>query len=386
MFITISSLFTVLIATLLAATSLPTLAFSSSVSHNSNNNSNSNNNHQHQEHQDDNTCTATDIMPKYRSVKRVMEKPYKHWVGDGFHVYPVFADLAFKEDLSPLLMFDYAEPKQFNSKVGKPRGVGQHPHRGFETVTIAFQGEVEHHDNKGNSGMIGPGDVQWMTAGRGIVHEEYHSKKFTREGGKFEMCQLWVNLPKKHKMTKARYQPILNDKIPIVTLPFNTTSTKNDDDGAEKKDESVDQQSKTEQLGTVRLIAGGTEVFGDANKGAANTFSPVQMWDVSLPVKGSEVDIPFPASQNCIVFVRRGGVQVLSGDNNKSSSLGPQDVAIMHLDGSDHLRVHVDRGDTSLLIMGGEPLNEPIAAQGPFVMNTQAEIRQAMVDFRNGKF
>mmetsp|Transcript_6034 Transcript_6034/g.14985 ORF Transcript_6034/g.14985 Transcript_6034/m.14985 type:complete len:329 (+) Transcript_6034:112-1098(+) len=274
MFITISSLFTVLIATLLAATSLPTLAFSSSVSHNSNNNSNSNNNHQHQEHQDDNTCTATDIMPKYRSVKRVMEKPYKHWVGDGFHVYPVFADLAFKEDLSPLLMFDYAEPKQFNSKVGKPRGVGQHPHRGFETVTIAFQGEVEHHDNKGNSGMIGPGDVQWMTAGRGIVHEEYHSKKFTREGGKFEMCQLWVNLPKKHKMTKARYQPILNDKIPIVTLPFNTTSTKNDDDGAEKKDESVDQQSKTEQLGTVRLIAGGTEVFGDANKGAANTFSP----------------------------------------------------------------------------------------------------------------
>jgi hypothetical protein len=127
-----------------------------------------------------------------------MERPYQHWVGDGFHVFPVFADLAFKEDLSPLLMFDYAAPKTFPAKVGKPRGVGQHPHRGFSTVTIAFQGEVEHHDNKGHSGVIGPGDVQWMTAGRGIVHEEYHSNKFTREGGTLEMCQLWVNLPKKH--------------------------------------------------------------------------------------------------------------------------------------------------------------------------------------------
>lgn len=158
MFISITSLSTVTIATLLAATTLPTLAFSSSVS------INNNNQHQEQHPVVDNTCAATaDIMPKYRSVKRVMEKPYKHWVGDGFHVYPVFADLAFKEDLSPLLMFDYAEPKKFNSKVGRPRGVGQHPHRGFETVTIAFQGEVEHHDNKGNSGTIGPGDVQWMT-------------------------------------------------------------------------------------------------------------------------------------------------------------------------------------------------------------------------------
>lgn len=132
------------------------------------------------------TCINDDNMPKqFRSVRRVMERPYKHWVGDGFHVYPVFADLAFKEDLSPLLMFDYAAPKQFNAKVGQPRGVGQHPHRGFETVTISFQGEVEHGDNKGNNDIIGPGDVQWMTAGRGIVHEEFHSKNFTRNGGTF---------------------------------------------------------------------------------------------------------------------------------------------------------------------------------------------------------
>jgi redox-sensitive bicupin YhaK (pirin superfamily) len=303
-------------------------------------------------------------MPLFRSVKRVLERPNKHWVGDAFNVYPVFADLAFKEDLSPLLMFDYGAPKKFGSKVGSPRGVGRHPHRGFETVTIAFQGEVEHHDNKGNSGVIGAGDVQWMTAGRGIIHEEYHSKDFTREGGTLEMCQLWVNLPKKHKMTKPRYQPILKDKIPSVQLPLL---------GGEK-----------ESLATVRLIAGELNDI----QGAAKTFSPVQMWDVTLPHAGGEVDIPFPAEHNCIVFVRRGSVQVLSGDDGqgKKSSLGPQDVAVMHLDGSSNLRIRVDQPDTSLLIMGGEPLHEPIAAQGPFVMNTHDEIRKASMDYRSGKF
>eukprot|EP00980_Cylindrotheca_fusiformis_P031215 scaffold25998_cov122-Cylindrotheca_fusiformis.AAC.8 len=303
-------------------------------------------------------------MPKFRSVKRVMLKPYKHWVGNAFHVYPVFADLAFKEDISPLLMFDYAEPKQFNSKVGNPRGVGQHPHRGFETVTIAFQGEVEHHDNKGNTGIIGPGDVQWMTAGRGIVHEEYHSKNFTRNGGTFEMCQLWVDLPKKSKLTKPRYQPILNKRIPSVSLPLGT--------------------SEEEKLATVRLIAG---EMADV-KGTAKTFSPVQMWDVILPHAGAEVDIPYPADHNCIVFVRRGSVQVLSGEEGeeKVSKLGPQDVALMHLDGSGSLRIRVEQPDTSLLVMGGEPLNQPVAAQGPFVMTTQQELRQAMSDYRAGKF
>lgn len=298
-----------------------------------------------------------------------MERPPRHWVGDGFHVYPVFSNLAFKEDLSPLLMFDYAAPKKFSSKVGRPRGVGQHPHRGFETVTVAFQGEVEHRDNKGNMGVIGPGDVQWMTAGKGIVHEEYHSNAFTREGGTFEMCQLWVNLPKKDKMTKPRYQPILKDQIPSVDLPLKEQS------GGETKEEP---------LATVRLIAGSLE---DVN-GAAKTFSPVQMWDVIMPHAGAEVDIPFPPEHNCIVFVRRGAVQVLSGEdgNEKKSSLGPQDVAIMHLDGSSSLRIRVEEPDTSLLIMGGEPLNEPIAARGPFVMNTFEEIQQAGMDYMSGKF
>lgn len=232
-------------------------------------------------------------------------------------------------------------------------------------MTIAFQGEIEHGDNKGNNDVIGPGDVQWMTAGRGIVHEEYHSKDFTRNGGTLEMCQLWVNLPKKHKMTKPRYQAITKDKIPSVELPLN-------------RDEG------TESLATVRVIAG--EV--DEVKGAARTFSPVQMWDVKLPNAGAEVDIPFPAEHNCIVFVRRGSIEVLSGEDGKGkqSKLGPQDIAVMHLDGSDIFRVRVQESDTSLLIMGGEPLNEPIAAQGPFVMNTHKELQQAMMDFRSGRF
>jgi quercetin 2,3-dioxygenase len=140
------------------------------------------------------TCKAAADMlapSSLRSVGKVLPRPSPHWVGDGFRVYPVFADLAFTEALSPLLMFDYAEPKIFPAKLGVPLGVGQHPHRGFETVTIAFQGEVEHSDSTGNSGVIGPGDVQWMTAGRGIVHQEYHSKEFTKKGGPFEFCQLW---------------------------------------------------------------------------------------------------------------------------------------------------------------------------------------------------
>ena len=218
-----------------------------------------------------------------------------------------------------------------------------------------------------------------MTAGRGIVHEEYHSEKFTKEGGTFEMCQLWVNLPKKHKMTKPRYQPILKKQIPTVELPLKVAQ----DDSEEKKDEP------STPLAQIRLIAGGDGLFGDNMdvKGPAKTFSPVQMWDVILPKAGTQVDIPFPPDQNCIVFVRRGGVDVLSGEESenkkqKVNSLGPQDVAVMHMDGSDMLRVSVKNDDTSLLIMGGEPLNEPIAAQGPFVMVSFVCISVWLLNFR----
>jgi len=303
---------------------------------------------------DDNMTTAAS---KLRSVKRVLPAPSPHWVGNGFHVYPVFADLAFTKELSPLLMFDYAAPKQFPPSNKAPLGVGKHPHRGFETVTIAFQGEVEHKDSTGKSGVIHPGDVQWMTAGRGIIHQEFHSTEFTKNGGTFEMAQLWVNLPKKDKMSKPRYQPISSSKIPVVNLPLNSEDVK----------------------GTARIIAG---EIGDTH-GAAKTFSPVQMWDIGLPHAGDEIELPFPADHNCIVFVRRGGVEVLSDE--KSSKLGPQDVAVMHNDGGNTLKLRVVKPDSSVVIMGGEPIDEPVAAQGPFVMNTYEEISQAMLDYRSGK-
>jgi redox-sensitive bicupin YhaK (pirin superfamily) len=153
-----------------------------------------------------------------KGIKVILPRPRSHWVGDGFHVYPVFADKAFTNELSPFLMFDYGAPKQFPANNPKKLGVGQHPHRGFETITVAFQGEVEHADSMGNRGVIGEGDVQWMTAGRGIVHEEFHSQKFAKAGGAFEMCQLWLNLPKEHKMTPPRYQPILKNEITTSPL------------------------------------------------------------------------------------------------------------------------------------------------------------------------
>jgi len=319
----------------------------------------------------DQTCdaqTATNMTSKLRSVKKVLPRPPYHWVGDGFKVYPVFANMAFTKEISPLLMFDYGEPTQFPAREGKkPLGVGQHPHRGFETVTIAFQGEVQHRDSTGNSGVIGPGDVQWMTAGRGIIHEEYHSQEFTKTGGTFEMCQLWVNLPKKHKMTKPRYQPILGKDIPEVNLPLGATEPEN-------------------VIGKARIISG---ELSDT-KGAAKTFTPVQMWDLIFTNKGVEVDLPYPADYNLILFVRRGRAQVLTdestnGNGAKALSLGPQDIAVMNMDGSQTVRIRVDEPNTSVIFLGGEPIDEPIAARGPFVMNSDEEIMQAMMDYRSGK-
>lgn len=242
---------------------------------------------------------------------------------------------------------------------------------GFETVTIAFQGEVEHHDSTGNTGIIRSGDVQWMTAGRGIIHQEYHSKEFTQTGGMFEMCQLWVNLPKKDKMTKPRYQAILNENIPIVNLPL---SGGNPSSAAETD----------APIATARIIAGelGT------TRGAAKTFSPVQLWDIEIPMAGMDLELPFPSHHNCIIFARRGSVDVFSGEvaNLKATTLNPQDVALMQMDGvSDTIRIKSKERNASVLILGGEPLNEPIAAQGPFVMNTKEEIAQAITDYRMGK-
>ncbi|KAK3267818.1 hypothetical protein CYMTET_23648 [Cymbomonas tetramitiformis] len=292
-----------------------------------------------------------------RTIKEILRRPPQHWVGNGFHVYPVFANKAFTNELSPFLMFDYAKPKHFEP-TSQRRGVGQHPHRGFETVSVAFQGEVEHSDSVGNRDVIGPGDVQWMTAGRGIIHEEFHSTEFAKRGGIFEFCQLWVNLPQKDKMHAPRYQPITAKDIPSARLL------------SEGGTESVDLGN-----GEVRVISGNF----NGVKGAAQTFSQVEVWDVIIEKPNTLFSFPVIASNNIIVFVREGNVEV------EGQTLSPQDVAITNTGGLLlNLKAVGDVG-CKVLILGGEPLNEPIAARGPFVMNTQNELAQAMDDFHSGK-
>jgi len=205
-----------------------------------------------------------------------------------------------------------------------------------------------------------------MTAGRGIIHQEFHSHEFSEKGGIFEMCQLWVNLPKKDKMTKAGYQAILDKNIPVVDI----YQTK--DGGSEECD--------AESVGNVRVIAGSFQ----GTKGPASTFSPVELWDVTINNKQAVVDLPFPKEYNCIVFVRRGSIDIL-GENDAKRNVGAQAVALTQNNG-DALRIQSKEPNTSVLIMGGLPLNEPIAARGPFVMNTQEEIMQANIDFHSGNF
>jgi len=293
-----------------------------------------------------------------KTVRRIIPAQRKHWVGNGFNVFPVFGSLAFTNELSPWLMFDYAAPKEFGP-TSQRRGVGQHPHRGFETVTIAFQGAVEHSDSVGHNDVIGPGDVQWMTAGRGIIHEEYHSTDFAKTGGVFEMCQLWVNLPKKDKMVAPRYQPIVAGDIPRVPLLAAT---------------EADGSCGGESVGEARIVAG--ELHG--TRGPAATFSPVELFDLELRAADTPVELPVPAGHNTVVFVRSGEISV------EGQTVGAQGVALMSRSG-EKLRLSARVPNSQVLLLGGEPLDEPIAAQGPFVMNTQAEIRQAMADFNSGR-
>jgi quercetin 2,3-dioxygenase len=282
-------------------------------------------------------------MKKIKTILAATSR--SHWVGDGFNVRPVFAHLAFTQEISPLLMFDYAAPRMFEATQEK-RGVGPHPHRGFETVTIAFQGEVEHGDSVGNRGVIGPGDVQWMTAASGIIHEEFLSTEFLKRGGTLEMVQLWVNLPAKDKMTPPKYQPILSAEIPVVQL--------------------------ADSAGSVRVIAG--DYAG--TRGAASTFSPVNLWNMQLNA-GKHIELPVPDGHSAMLFVRSG--KLVLGE----STLAAGDLAIMEIAGAGvGLQV---LEDTSVLLMGGEPLAEPIAASGPFVMNTEQEIRVAMADYHSGR-
>lgn len=297
-------------------------------------------------------------MAGLKFIKTALPVPRKHWVGNGFHVNPVFADKAFTNDVSPFLMFDYGAPKNFEGTTKEKRGVGQHPHRGFETVTVAFQGEIEHKDSIGGGGLISAGDVQWMTAGRGIIHEEFFSERFNKAGGVLEMCQIWVNLPKKHKMTAPAYQAISKDAIP--TVPISSA------DGSVAK------------AAEIRVIAGAY----DGHKGAAKTFSPVELWDVKLLEQDTYVTLSIPEGFNTIIFVRKGMVEMQDGTGPRS--IGNQ-VVVLEPSGTE-IRVKATAKDTSLLVLAGEPLNEPIAARGPFVMNTQDELRQGWDDFYSGNF
>jgi len=282
-----------------------------------------------------------------RKVTGVYSAPRGHWVGDGFPVRSMFSYSDQGRHLSPFLLLDYAGPYTFDATAAK-RGVGQHPHRGFETVTIVYEGEVEHRDSTGAGGKIGPGDVQWMTAAGGILHEEYHSREFARNGGNFEMVQLWVNLPAKDKMAAPGYQTLLDAEIPSVALP--------------------------DDAGRVRVIAG--EYQG--HRGPARTFTPIDVWDVRLNQgRGTTFDIA--EGRTLALAVLRGAVQI----NGETVARDAQLVTLARDGGSVHIEAN---GDATFLLLSGEPIDEPIVGYGPFVMNTQEEIGQAMRDFNSGKF
>jgi quercetin 2,3-dioxygenase len=290
-------------------------------------------------------------IPEGLTVKKMVSgiypAPSGHWVGDGFPVRSLFTYDKLGQHLSPFLLLDYAGPAQFDP-AAHPRGVGEHPHRGFETVTIVYQGEVAHRDSVGNAGLIGPGDVQWMTAASGILHEEFHSPAFTRSGGALEMAQLWVNLPAEYKMSAPRYQTLLNADIPQVNLP--------------------------EGAGSVRVIAGRL----DGHRGPAATFSPLNVWDVRVR-GGHTASLAVPEGHIAAIAVLRGSIAV-------NGARAAADTELLVLDRvGDEVRI-VAGADSTLLLLSGVPIEEPIVGYGPFVMNSRQEIEAAINDFQRGKF
>ncbi len=266
-----------------------------------------------------------------------------HWVGNGFPVRTLISPQV--QGVSPFLLLDYAGPREF-APTEERRGVEEHPHRGFETVTIVYQGALEHRDSAGHRGRIGPGDVQWMTAASGIVHEELHEREFARRGGVFEVVQLWVNLPAAQKMSSPRYQELAEARIPVVSLPGGAY---------------------------VRVIAGACGGVA----GAARTVTPMNVWDVRVAA-GRKADLEIPAGHSAVLALLRGELVV----DGRERLAGPQTARL----GRDGDRVVLEaQSDAGLLLLTGEPLEEPIASYGPFVMNTEAELHQAFEDYRSGK-
>jgi redox-sensitive bicupin YhaK (pirin superfamily) len=269
-----------------------------------------------------------------------------HWVGDGFPVRSIFSYNDRAKELSPFLLLDYAGPANFQP-TNKRLGVGEHPHRGFETVTIVYSGEVEHRDSSGGGGVIGPGDVQWMTAAGGIVHEEFHGPEFAKRGGTFEVVQLWVNLPAKDKMVPAGYQAIISADIPVVDIPGDA--------------------------GFLRVIAGR---YGDT-AGPARTFTPMNLWDIRLK-EGRRAEFSAESGHTTALFVLKGRVRLDNGE-----TVGEAEMAVFEREGE---AVAVEALDNAIvLLLSGEPIDEPVVGYGPFVMNSQEEIRQAVVDYQTGK-
>jgi redox-sensitive bicupin YhaK (pirin superfamily) len=281
-----------------------------------------------------------------KNIRTIHNASEPHWVGDGFPVRTVFHYGDLGAELTPFLLLDHGGPTRFTSAPA-PRGVDWHPHRGFETVTVVYEGEVDHEDTAGNRGSIGPGDVQWMTAGSGVLHKEFHSPEFTRRGGPFEVLQLWVNLPSKSKMTTPRYQPLVAADFPRVELP--------------------------EGAGSVRVLAG---EFG-GTKGPASTFTPIRLFDVRLRA-GKKLRVPLGEGWSAGLFVLDGRIKV-----NGAEVADREQLAVFEREG-DEAEVEA-LVDTRLFVMAGQPIDEPIAGYGPFVMNTEQEIRQAFADFQTGR-
>ena len=287
------------------------------------------------------------LQTNVKKVEKIVAPPPSHWVGDGFNVHGFFPHGPMTgERMSPFFLLDYNALIDFPPRE-QPFGVGPHPHRGFETVTIAYKGKVAHHDSRGGGGVIGEGDVQWMTAGSGLLHKEYHEDEYNKQGGPFQMVQLWVNLPKKDKMTTPKYQAITNAEMGRVALS---------------------------RGGIVEIIAG---EYGGV-KGPATTFSPVHLLNLK-PKAGEKLDLSFPAGYTTAILAVEGSATL-----NGREKLPTNQLALFERDGEDIAAEALE--DSVLLVMSGEPLNEPIAQYGPFLMSTQIEIAEAIEDYRAGKF
>ena len=279
-----------------------------------------------------------------KKVLIVLKEENRHWVGDGFYVHGLLRpNDELHAIISPFILLDYASPMKFKPS-NIPKGVGKHPHRGFETITFAYQGEVEHRDSSGAIGTIKTGDIQWMTAGRGVIHEEFHSREFSKTGGVFEMVQLWVNLPKKYKMIKPSYQAIVNKDIPTVSIQNNAN---------------------------LRVIAGKYNNI----KGPASTYTEINIYDISSKEK-ENINLNFNIGTNTILLIMSGKLSI----DNKNY----EEKSILILDKENKMLSFQTSNNFKALILNGEPINEPIVTHGPFVMNSQQEILTAIDDYQNG--